>query len=152
MAYTDPLLAMSDALYGVLAMDSTLSTLAPGGVYFDVPQNPQFPFIWLELVHERNWTGYNAKPGRGSRPEVQLRVHVFQSDYGTAREAQLVVQRIVDLLWNDAALLTADGFEVFCGQPLPELTEVQLRDQVLDGVKVKEFVLLTNYIIEEAVA
>lgn len=150
MAYVDPLLAMSDALYGVLALDDGLIALAVGGVHFDVPQNPDFPMIWLELQHDKNFGGYGSQPGRGARPGVHLRVHVFQSDYGTAREAQLVMAAVVDLLWNDGAPLQVDGYVVYGGKPLPEIEEIMLSDQELRSVKVKELVLLTDYIIEEA--
>jgi len=151
MAYTDPLLAMSDALYDALALDSTLSTLAAGGVHFDVPQDPSFPLVYLRVQHDRTFSGYNAQPGRKSRPGIFLRVHVFQSDYGTIREAQQVMSRIVDLLWNDADPLTANGYEVFCGRPLPEVEELTFEDEELRGIKVKELVLQTSYILEELV-
>jgi hypothetical protein len=154
MAYTDPLLALGDALYGVLALDTTLEGLAPGGVFFDVPQITQatvFPFIWLDLRHDENFHGFGAQPGRKSRPQVQLRVHVYQSDYGTARDAELVMARIVDLLWNDAEALVVSGYLVYCnGKPMPQAEEFQFNDEELLGIKVKEFVLQTNYLLEEA--
>lgn len=151
MAYTDPLLALSDALYGVLAMDSTLGTLAPGGVWFDVPQvtpATQFPFVWLELRVDQHFGGYSSQPGRGSRPGVHLRVHVFQSDYGTVRDAQLAMAQIVTLLWSGS--LTAEGYTVISGQPMPEPEQMQFADEELSGIKVKELVLLADYVLEEA--
>ncbi len=149
MAYTDPLLAMSDALYGLLANDSTLISLAPGLVWFDIPQNPTFPLVYLRVQNDRDATGFSAKPGYGSRPQMQVRVHVFQSDYGTVRAAQLVLARVVDLLWTSN--LTVAGYEVFCnGQPLPVVTEFPFEDEELNSIKVKELVLQTRYQLEEA--
>lgn len=150
MAYTDPLLAMGDALYGLLAVDATLLGLASGGVHMDVPQDPNFPFVWIELRTDSDHSGFGSQPGRRSRPGIHLRVHVFQSEYGTVRDAQIVMGRVVDLLWNDQALLTADGYEVFCGKPMPRADEILLADEILRGQKVQELVLMTDYIIEEA--
>lgn len=153
MASADPLLAMMDALYGVLALDDALLALAPGGVHSDVPDVTTafpFPFVWLELRKDRELGGFGTQPGRRSVPGVHLRVHVFQSDYGTTRDAQLVMARIVDLLWNDGAALAAEGYVVYGGKPLPDAEEILLADQELRGVKVKELVLLTDYVIEEA--
>lgn len=155
MAYTDPLLAISDALYGVLAFDSTLQALAPGGVYFDVPQINQatvFPFVWLEPRQNQTFTGFGAQPGRKSRPGIQLRVHIFQSDYGTVRESQLAMQRIAELLWNDAAPLDVSGYIVYCdGKPLPVVEEFPFFVvETIAGLTVKELVLQTNYMLEEA--
>jgi len=149
MSYTDPLLAMSDALYGLLATDSTLVSLAPGGVFFDVPQNPTFPLVYLRVQHDSDRSGFSAKPGRRSRPGVQLRVHVFQSDYGTVRQAQQAMARVVDVLFSNALAVT--GYDVFCdGQPLPDITELPFEDEQLNGIKVKELVLTARYLLEEA--
>jgi hypothetical protein len=147
MPYVDPLLSLSDALYRVLALDSTLGGLLPGGVWFDVPPNPSFPFAWLELRNDQAFGGFHSRPGRGGRPGLQLRVHVFQSDGGTVRDAQLAMARIVELLWSDTPL-TADGYTVISGTPLPEPELFRFNDEELRGLKVHELVLLTDYVLE----
>lgn len=146
------LLAMGDALYGVLAFDATLLSLAPGGVHADLPPNPSgWPLVWFELQQDKDEGAYGGHPGRKNRPGVNARFHVFQSEGGSLRASQMVVARLIDLLWNDAAPLTVDGYEVkFGGKPAPDAQTFQFADQELRGFKVKETVLMTDYALRKA--
>lgn len=146
------LLVLGDALYGLLAFDATLTTLAPGGVFMDIPPNPSggWPMVWIELQQDHEHGAFGSQPGRKNKPGVNLRVHVFQSDGQTLRASQLTMARVIDLLWNDAAPLTVDGYEVYFGTPLPDAKTFQFADQELRGFKVKEAVLMADYILEKA--
>lgn len=145
------LLAIGDALYALLALDSTLLALAPGGVHADIRANPSgWPLVWFELQQDQSYDGFGSQPGRKHKPGINLRVHVYQSEGGTLRASQLVMARVIDLLWNDASPLTVAGYEVYCGTPLPDARTFQFADQELRGFKVKESVLMADYILEKA--
>lgn len=149
MAYILPLTAVGDAVYA-LFQDAVLQALVPGGVQSDVPPDPQYPFLWFEVLHGTNAGGLGTRPGRGSMPGVQLRLHVFQSNYGTARDAQLVAARAIALLFDDTLPLVLEGYSVCSGQPLPEIETIPLADEELNGVKVKELVTTLELILQEA--
>ena len=146
--YVSPLLAVGDAIYSVL-QDPVLTALVPGGVQTDVPENPDYPFVWIEILHGANYGGLGTQPGRGSMPGINLRLHVFQSNYGTARDAQYLLAQAIALLFDDAAPLVADGYTICTGHPLPEIETIPLADQELNGVKVRELVANLNIVIEE---
>lgn len=147
MTYTLPLLAVGDAVYALLVTDATLGALVPGGVQSDVPPTPAYPFLWIELLHGANYGGLGTRPGQGSMPGLSLRLHVFQSDYGTMRDAQIVMARAIDLLFTTP--LVVDGYTVCSGIPLPEIETIPLPDELLAGVKVKELVTNVTLIVEE---
>ncbi len=147
---SNPLLAMGDALYARLAFDTTLLALATGGVFLDIQNNPTFPCVWIELQQDQSFDGFGSQPGRRNKPGINLRVHVYQSEGGSLRNSQQVMARVIDLLWNDAAPLTVVGYEVYCGKPLPDARSFQFADQELRGFKVKEAVLMADYILEKA--
>jgi|KBSSwiStaDraftv2_1062776.scaffolds.fasta_scaffold53339_2 hypothetical protein len=147
MAYVFPLTAVGDAVYG-LFQDAALYALAPGGVQTDVPESPTFPFLWLELLHQANYGGLGTRPGRGSVPGLQLRLHVFQGAYGTMRDAHVVMARAIELLFEGAPLVV-DGYTVCSGIPLPEIETIPLADQELNGVKVHELVTNIELVIQE---
>ena len=147
MAYQLPLTAIGDGVYA-LFQDSALQALAAGGVYTDVtPGDHVYPFLWFEVLHQQNYGGLGTKPGRGSMPGCTVRLHVFQSEYGTMRDAQVVMAKAIDLLFSGA--LTLDGYTVCSGEPLPEIDTVPLPDEELNGVKVHELVTNVDLIIEE---
>ncbi len=152
MSSITALQAMGDALYGVLAFDAPLAALlasAPfGGVQMDVHAQPQFPLVWVELQQDRTHDGFGSQPGRRDKPGIHLRVHLFQSEGGTLRASQIIMARIVALIWNDGAPLSPVGYEVFCGKPLPDAQTLQLSDQELRGFKVKETVLMADYVLQ----
>lgn len=146
------LLVLGNALYALLAFDATLLALAPGGVFMDIQNNPtNWPLVWIELQQDQEHGAFGSQPGRKNKPGVNLRVHVFQSDGGSLKNSQLAMARVIDLLWNDAAPLTVDGYEVYCsGKPSPDARTFQFADQELRGQKVKESVLMADYILEKA--
>ncbi len=147
----NPLLAMGDALYALMAFDAQLLALAPGGVHRDLPNNvTPFPMVWIELQQDQEHGAFGGEPGRLNKPGLNLRVHVFQSDGGSLRDSQMAMARVIQLLWNDSAPLTVAGYEVYCGKPLPDARTFQFADQELRGQKVKESVLMADYILQAA--
>lgn len=145
------LLALGDALYRVFSLDATLLALARGGVHMDLPPQVDFPVVWIELQQDKEHGGFGSQPGRKNKPGVNVRVHVFQSDGGTLRQSQLVMARVIELLWNDAAPLSVEGYAVrFSGKPAPDPQLFQFADQELRGQKVKESVLMADYFLEKA--
>lgn len=146
MAFT-PLAPVADALYAVLITDPTLQALAPGGVFADVPPDPSYPFIWIEVSETAQRGGLGTKPGRGALPEVEIRLHVFQGDFGTMRDAQLVMARAIELVTADNAL-TVDGYRVCGTEPFHDAT-IPLADEELNGVKVHELVAMFRLYVEE---
>ena len=135
---------VSEALYGVLIADATLVALLAGGIHNDAPNDPTFPFCWLE-VQERDARGF----GLGGLPEVELRTHVFtergQTLSGVA-EAHEVNRQIVGLL-KDVAL-TVTGYAM-CGHVFARET-VTLGDEELNGVKVHEVVSIFTIFVEQS--
>jgi hypothetical protein len=148
MTYQLPLTAAGDAVFA-LFQDAALQVLLPGGVQTDVPPDPTFPFLWIELLHNGNYGGLGTKPGRSSMPGLTLRLHVFQSNYGTARDAQIVAATAIALLFDETQPLVLDGYTLCSGQPLPEVETIPLADEELNGVKVKELVTNIDLIVEE---
>jgi hypothetical protein len=148
MAYVFPLTAVGDAVYA-LFQDAALYGLATGGIYSDVPESPDYPFVWIELLHQANYGGLGTRPGQGSVPGVTLRLHVFQSNYGTMRDAQAVMARAVELLFEVGSLVV-DGYTVSTGLPMPEIETIPLADEELNGVKVKELVTNVDLIVQES--
>jgi hypothetical protein len=148
MSSLTALQAMGDALYGVLAFDATLLASATGGVFMDVPSSPSFPLVWVELQQDREHGGFGSMPGRLDKPGIELRLHVYQSEGGTLRTAQVIMARLVALVWNDSAPLSPVGYTVISGKPLPNAQTFQLSDQELRGFKVKETVLMADYVLE----
>jgi len=145
-----PMQAVGDATYALFITDETLAGLATGGVFSDVPPSPEFPFLWFELLHGANYGGLGTKPGSGSVPGLTLRLHVFQSDYGTMRDAQIVMARAIELLFTTP--LVVEGYTVCSGIPLPEIETIPLPSELLSGVVVKELVTSVELICEEVAA
>jgi hypothetical protein len=153
MAYVLPLTAVGDAVYA-LFQDAQLTALVPGGVQTDVPPDPSYPFLWFEVLHQTNYGGLGTKPGRGSMPGVTLRLHVFQSDYGLMRDAQVVMARAIQLLYptDNSVPLTLEGYTLAGGQPLSEIETIPLPFEELNGIKVSELVANIDLIVEEIAA
>jgi len=149
MAYVLPLLAVGDAVYALM-QDAALYAIAPGGVQSDVPDSPEYPFLWLELLHQANYGGLGTRPGLGSVPGLTLRLHVFQSNNGTMRDAQAVMARAIELLFTTP--LVVDGYTVCSGLPMSEIETIPLADEELNGVKVKELVTNVELIVQEIAA
>lgn len=126
--------ALTPTLEAVFAalQDATLLAVLTGGLFGDVPEDPDYPFGWIEIVHEVDRRGF----GTGGLPELQLRTHVFDAQKAGASTAQEGNRQIVALL-KDAAL-TVSGYTQ-CGRVFYDDT-VPLPNQELNGVKVFEIV------------
>jgi hypothetical protein len=148
MTYVLPLTAVGDAVYALLGGDATLVGLTPGGIVSDiVPGDHLYPMLWFELLHTTNYGGLGTKPGQGSMPGLNLRLHVFQSDYGTMRDAQAVAARAIELLFTTP--LQVEGYRVCSNFPLPNVESIPLVDEILAGIVVKELVINLDLIVEE---
>lgn len=154
MAYILPLTAVADAVYA-LFQDPTLAAMVPMGVQTDIPPgDKQYPLLWFEVLHQTNYGGLGTQPGRGSMPGVTLRLHVFQSEYGTIRDSQLVMARAIALLFptdDNVAALTLEGYTLCSNRPLPDIETIPLPFEELNGVKVSELVTNIDLIVEELV-
>jgi hypothetical protein len=138
-----PLGPVAEAVYGVLVLDPGLMTLAPGGVFGDVPQDPTYPFVWFEVMEDQQHGGFGTKPGRSALPEIDLRIHVFQGDNGTMRDAEAVMARAIELLADPPTVAGYASCAIFHDQTIP------LPDEELNGVKVKELVARFRLYVEE---
>lgn len=119
---------------------AALTALAPGGVTDDPAQGTAFPFVWYEVREARDLRGF----GTGGLPEIELRVHSFTT-YEGMREAQLVNQKVIELLRDQA--LTVSGYDM-CGHVFYDET-VPLAEEELNGVKVHELVSMFRIYVEE---
>jgi Protein of unknown function (DUF3168) len=146
MTTVSPINALADAVYGVLAVDLSLTALLPGGVYADVPADPQFPYLWIEVLQDDDVGGLGTEPGRGSMPVMDLRLHVFQSDYGTQRDAAIALEAAIRLLYTPLAL---EGYTVAGAKPLPAPRRSVFPDEERNGVKVRELVAQLQVVMEE---
>lgn len=151
-AYVSPLTAVGDAVYGTLLADSTLAGLLPGGVQTDVPENPTYPFLWIELLEDTQFGGFGPWPGTaGTMPGLELRLHVYQSQYGTSRDAQIALARAIEVIaavdGSGVPTLTVSGYSVWL---VAYEQAVPLPDQELNGVKVQELVGRFRLIVEES--
>lgn len=148
MPYTVPLTAIADGVYA-LFQDATLLALATGGVHTDIPPGDKtYPLLWFEVLHQGNQGGLGTKPGRGSMPVCTLRLHVFQSEYGTARDAQLMMAKAIELVFIPGAIALT-GYTLAGNEPLPEIETIPLPFEELGGVKVSELVTNIDLIVEE---
>jgi len=150
--YVSPLTAVGDALYGVLVADSTLAGLLPGGVQTDVPEAPTYPFLWIELLEDTQYGGFGPWPGSpGTMPGLELRLHAYQSQYGTIRNAQLALARAIELVaavdGSGAPTLTVSGYSVWL---VAYEQTVPLPDEEINGVKCQELVGRFRLIVEES--
>jgi hypothetical protein len=84
------------AIYAVLSADSTLTTLASGGVHNDVPEGQDYPHVLIARATElpRHVLG-GASSGLGWKNII--RIHVY-SRYQGDKEVLEIWERIVALL------------------------------------------------------
>jgi len=127
------------ALYSTLNVASVTS-LATGGVYDDVPQPATFPFVLVD-VQEREQRGF----GMGGLPEVRANVHVY-STYESWSEAQSIAKACIALL-KDASL-TVSGY-AHCGLVFYDDTMLIPNEQI-NGVKCKELIAQFRIYVEES--
>lgn len=139
-----PLGPVAEAVYGVLIVDQTLGQLAPGGVFGDIPPGPNtYPFIWFEVMEDQQHGGFGTKPGQGALPEIDLRVHVFQGDNRTMRDAEAVMARVIALLADPPPVTGYASCAIFHDQTIP------LPFEELNGVPVLELVARFRLYVEE---
>ncbi len=132
---------VSAAVYSTLNV-SALTDLATGGVGDDIEQLNGYPAVLYE-VQERNLGGLGSKPGTGKRVlEVDLRCHVF-STYSGFYEAQLVMNKIVELLANPPSVTGYSSPLIFHDDTVP------LGDEIVAGVKVRELVGIWRLYVTE---
>lgn len=132
---------VSAGLYTVLNVAALLA-LAPGGVGDDIAQSTGYPFVLYE-VHERALGGFGTKPGLGTLPEIDLRVHVFSTFQGLS-EAQAVMGKVLELLRDPPAVTGYASWAIFHDET------ITVGDELVAGVKVKELVALLRLYVELA--
>jgi hypothetical protein len=149
-SYVSPLTAIGDAIYGLLVADSTLAGFLPGGVQTDVPENPTYPFLWIELLEDTQEGGFGPWPAAGAMPGLELRLHAYQSQYGTMRDAQVAIARAIELVsavdGSGATTLTATGYAIWL---VAYEQTIPLPREELNGVPVQELVARFRLIVEE---
>ncbi len=117
-----------------------LTNLALGGVGDDIAQKTGYPFVLFE-VHERAVGGLGTKPGVKQLPEIDLRVHVF-SQYQGGKEAEGIIDKILQLLADAPAVSGYSSWAIFHDET------ISLGDQVVAGVKVREWVVMLRLYVE----
>jgi hypothetical protein len=130
---------VTEGLYALL-QDPSVLAVAAGGVQTDAMASPTLPFLWLEYLDETDRRGL----GTGGLPEVRLRTHAFSSATSLL-EAQTLNAAVVNVL-KDAAI-AATGYQQ-AGLVVYHASTL-LRDQILNGVKVHEFVSEFSLWVEE---
>ena len=135
---------VSAGVYTVLNV-AALTALAPGGVGDDIAQGTGYPFVLFE-VHESTVHAFGSKPGLGQLPALDLRVHVFSQFEGYS-EAQAVLSQAIALLTANPPTVTGyASWAIFHDETL------NLGDQIVAGVKVKELVGLFRLYVEEGLS
>ncbi len=134
--------ALSSVSAGIFAALNVagLTALAPGGVGDDIGQNTGYPYVLYE-VSERAMGGLGTKPGVGQLPEIDLRVHVF-SQYEGMKEAQAVMDKVMQLLADPPSVTGYSSWAIFHDET------INLGDQIVNGVKVRELVGLFRLYVE----
>jgi len=132
---------VSAGVYAALNVAALLA-LAPGGVGDDIAQGTGYPFVLVE-VHEHALGGFGTKPGLGTLPEIDLRLHVFSTFQGWS-QAQAVMGKAIQLLVDPPAVTGYASWAIFHDDT------ITLADQVIAGVKVKELVGLFRLYVELA--
>ncbi len=130
---------VSAAVYAALNVAALLA-LAPGGVGDDIAQGTGYPFVLFE-VHEKALGGFGTKPGLGTLPEIDLRVHVFSQFEGYS-EAQAVMGQAIALLKDPPTVTGYASWAIFHDET------ITLGDQIVAGVKVKELVGMFRLYVE----
>jgi hypothetical protein len=131
---------VAEALYAKLNA-APLTALVGGRIYDDIPQNPTYPFVWIEMFGEQDRRGL----GTGALPEVDVRVHVFSTATGS-KEAQAVMAAVISLLKDQALTITGytQAGQVFCDETMA------FPHEVIAGVKVREIASVFRVYVEPA--
>lgn len=140
---------VSAGIYTVLNV-AAVTALAPGGVGDDIAQrsvvpdatgnDTGYPFVLFE-VHEQVVGGFGTKPGTGQLPQIDLLVHVFSKFEGMS-EAQGVMEKVIQLLKDPPAVTGYSSWAIFHNDT------INLGDQIVAGVKVKELVARFRLFVE----
>lgn len=134
------LTAVHAAVYSVLKNDASLTTLAPGGVWDHVPQDPTWPYVRIGGVVEDP----EDTMGRQAR-RVTLIVHAW-SQYAGVSQAYGIIDRVIALLRYVA--LSPTGWEH--GDTRHITSEVD-EPQLVDDVQVQhvwaEFEVLVSEVL-----
>ena len=138
---------VSAGVYTVLNV-AALTALAPGGIGDDMGQrvlasDGSFATFVLYEVRETRQGGFGTKPGLGTLPEIDLRVHVFSTFQGFS-EAQAVMGKVIELLRDPPAVTGYASWAIFHDETIP------LADEIVAGVNVKELVALFRLYVELA--
>lgn len=145
MTYVTPLQPLSEAIFGVL-QDATLLALLPGGVQTDIPENPSFPLLWVELIESAQRGGFGTKPGTHTLPEIEIRLHLYSQFEGMSEAHGILSQAIAVLSATNALVVT--GYRVCSTEPFHDST-MPFRDELLNNIKVHEFVSSHRIYLEE---
>jgi hypothetical protein len=149
VTYVTPLQPLSEAIYGVLQSTALLALLSSdpaGGVQTDIPENPVFPFLWVELIETRQRGGFGTKPGTKTLPEIEVRLHVYSQFAGDAEAHGILSQAIADLSVTDALVVT--GYRMCTTEPFHDST-ITSRDELLNNIKVHEYISSHRIYVEE---
>lgn len=141
MTYACPLLPVSVAVYRVL-QDAAFAALCPGGVFDSVPQAPSYPFLLYEVTETQQRGGLGTKPGVGTLPEIEIRLHVY-STAGGFRECQQILGKAIALLADPPTVSGYASWAIFHDQTIP------LPDEQIIGVTVQELVALLRLYVQE---
>lgn len=135
---------VSEALFGLL-QDATLLATLTGGWFNDVPQDPTYPFGWLEVGEPADLRGF----GTGELPRVEFRTHVFARRGGSLaviaemQEANRLTRSVIQ-----DQQPTVTGYNV-CGHIFWRETSAPLEEE-LNGVKVWEIVSTFDVYVERS--
>lgn len=133
------LASVSAAVYGVLSADVTLGSLAHGGVWDHVPQDPSWPYVRIGNASEDP----DDTSGRQGR-RVSLVVHVW-SQYRGLAEAYSLLDRIMALLRYTALTLTGGWVHDATKHTHSEVDEPEL----VDGIQVQHAWAEFEVIVDE---
>jgi hypothetical protein len=143
VTYASPLTAVGEALYALFQDATLVGLLGTTGAVSDVPQDPRYPFLWFEVLEPQQFGGFGTKPGLGTLPELEIRLHAF-SQFGGMAECQAILARAIALLADPPALSGYASWAIFHDATLP------IGDEELNGVKVKELVSMHRLYAEAA--
>jgi hypothetical protein len=133
---------VSEAIASALDVPS-VTDLATGGVWSDVPQGASYPAIVFELSERQQLGGLGTKPGDGRLPEIGIRLHVY-SQYAGWDEAHRILSAAIAALADPPDVSGWSAWAIFWDDTTP------VADEVVAGVKVKELVANGRLYVEAA--
>lgn len=142
-----PLQAVSDGLATVLDVAS-LTTLAPGGIWDELPQDTTYPCVLFE-AEDLPDRAFGSKPGTGpgNLSAIRVTLHVFtQSGVATAgmRTAQIVMATAIQLIQTLPTVTGYHAWAVFHDDTIP------IGTTVVAGLPVQELVAHFRLYVEES--